>query len=126
MRLRESQRSRWASSHTLAIVISSFAPGAAATKYWNACERPSSRTGALPSWRESHSSRARSGSIVIAHRFSASWTSVSAVTPSRPSARDTRSCSATSQTIVLRPAAAAARPTAVATVVLPTPPLPVT
>ncbi len=31
----------WASSHTLAIVISSFAPGAAATKYWNADERAS-------------------------------------------------------------------------------------
>ena len=29
-----------ASSQTLAIVISSFAPGAAATKYWNACEWP--------------------------------------------------------------------------------------
>ena len=43
------------------------------------------------------------GSIVIAHRLSASWTSVSRCTPSRANARDTRSCSATSQTIVRRP-----------------------
>jgi hypothetical protein len=64
--------------------------------------------------------------MVIAHRFSPSCTSVSGVTPSRPSARDTRSCSATSQTIVRRPAAAAATPIAAATVVLPTPPFPVT
>ena len=63
---------------------------------------------------------------VIAHRFSASSTSCSRRTPSRAKARDTRSCSATSQTIVRRPRAAAARPSEAATVVFPTPPLPVT
>ena len=79
-----------------------------------------------PSWRASHSRSAAFGSIVIAHRFSASSTSCSRRTPSRANARDTRSCSATSQTIVRRPRPAAARPSAAATVVLPTPPLPVT
>jgi hypothetical protein len=64
--------------------------------------------------------------MLIAHRFSASSTSVSRRTPSRRKARDIRSCSATSQTIVRRPAAAAASPSEAATVVLPTPPLPVT
>src|SRR4051794_10531585 len=64
--------------------------------------------------------------MVIAHRLSASITSVSGTTPWRRNARDIRSCSATSQTIVSRPAFAAARPSAAATVVLPTPPLPVT
>jgi hypothetical protein len=44
-----SQRCGWESSHTLPIVTSSLAPGAAATKYWNACERASSRTGGPPS-----------------------------------------------------------------------------
>ena len=127
MRLRASQRESCASSHTFAIVISSLAPGAAATKYWNACERVISRSGAPPpSCLASHSCSALVGSIVIAQRFSASWTSVSAVTPSRRNARETRSCSATSQTIVRRPASAAARPSAAATVVLPTPPFPVT
>ena len=63
---------------------------------------------------------------MIAHRLSASCTSVSGTTPSRRNARETRSCSATSQTIVRRPARAAATPSAAATVVLPTPPLPVT
>ena len=48
MRLRLSQRSRWASSHTFATVISSFAPGAAATKYWNADERASTRSPTPP------------------------------------------------------------------------------
>ena len=45
MRLWRSQRSSWASSKTFAIVIISRAPGAAATKYWNAEERASRRTG---------------------------------------------------------------------------------
>ena len=127
MRWWRSQRSSWASSKTLAIVIISRAPGAAATKYWNADERASRRTGGPPpSCLESHSWSARLGSIEIAHRFSASSTSVSRCTPSRWNARDTRSCWATSQTIVRRPAAAAARPSAAETVVLPTPPLPVT
>jgi hypothetical protein len=110
----------------LAIVISSLAPGAAATKYWNADERASTRSPAPPTCLPSHSSSARDGSIVIAHRLSASCTSVSGTTPSRRNARDTRSWSATSQTIVRRPARAAATPSAAATVVLPTPPLPVT
>jgi hypothetical protein len=59
VRLCLSQREACASSQTLAIVISSFAPGAAATKYWKADERESSRSAAPPpSWRPSHSSRA--------------------------------------------------------------------
>src|SRR5918992_4850557 len=126
VRARRSQRSSCASSQTFAIVISSFAPGAAATKYWNADERASTRRPTPPGGPPSHSSSARCGSIVIAHRLSASCTSVSATTPWRRNARDTRSCSATSQTIVRRPACAAASPSAAATVVLPTPPFPVT
>src|SRR3954468_19232056 len=126
-RLWRFQRSRWASSHTLAMVISSFAPGAAATKYWNACEWPSNRPVAPPpSCRASHSSSARCGSMVMANRPSLSSTSCSGRTPWRANARDIRSCSATSQTIVRRPRRAAASPIAAATVVFPTPPLPVT
>ena len=127
MRWLRSQRSSWESSKAFAIVIISRAPGAAATKYWNADERASRRTGGPPpSCLESHSWSARLGSIEIAHRFSASSTSTSRWTPSRWNARETRSCWATSQTIVRLPAAAAARPRAAETVVLPTPPLPVT
>src|SRR3954467_8143665 len=125
VRLWRSQRSSCASSHTLAIVISSLAPGAAATKYWNACEWLS-RCTAGPTCLDSHSSSARWGSIVIAHRSCASSISVSGRTPWRANARDIRSCSATSQTIVRRPSRAAASPRAAATVVFPTPPLPVT
>ena len=125
-RLRVSQRSSWASSHTLAMVMSSLAPGAAATKCWKAEELVRTRVAAPPTWRESHSRSAAVGSIVIAHRFSASCTSCSGRTPSRAKARDTRSCSATSQTIARCPRAAAASPSAAATVVFPTPPLPVT
>ena len=126
MRLWASQRSSCASSHTLAIVISSFAPGAAATKCWNAEEPVISRSAGPPSWRPSHSCSAAVGSMLIAHRLSASSTSCSRRTPSRAKARETRSCSATSHTIVRRPRAAAASPSAAETVVLPTPPLPVT
>src|SRR5215204_3201977 len=126
VRLAASQRSSCASSQTFAIVISSFAPGAAATKCWNADEPVISRSAGPPSWRASHSRSAADGSMLIAHRFSASSTSCSRCTPSRANARETRSCSATSQTIVRRPASAAARPSAAATVVFPTPPLPVT
>ena len=126
MRLWLSQRCSCASSHTFAIVISSLAPGAAATKCWNALDPVISRSAGPPSWRPSHSFSASFGSMLIAHRFSASSTSASRRTPSRAKARETRSCSATSQTIVRRPRAAAASPSAAATVVLPTPPLPVT
>ncbi len=126
MRLWASQRSSWASSHTLAIVISSFAPGAAATKCWNADEPEISLSAGPPSWRPSHSCSAAVGSMLIAHRFSASSTSCSRRTPSRAKARETRSCSATSHTMVRRPCPAAASPSAAETVVLPTPPLPVT
>ena len=124
MRLPRFQRSVCASSHTLAIVISSFAPGAAATKYWNACECPSTFSAVPPTCLPSHSSSACCGSIVIAHRSGASSTSCSGRTPWRWNARDIRSCSATSQTIVRRPVCAAASPSAAATVVFPTPPLP--
>src|SRR3954463_4994345 len=106
--------------------MSSLAPGAAATKYWNADERASTRRPTPPTCLPSHSCKAWVGSIVIAHRFSASWTSVSRTTPSRRNARDIRSWSATSQTMVRRPARAAAIPIDAATVVFPTPPLPVT
>src|SRR3954452_8484543 len=61
----------------------------------------------------------------MAYSPSASWASFGP-TPSRWKARDTRSWRATSQTIVRLPARAAARPRAAATVVFPTPPLPVT
>ncbi len=121
-----SQRVVCASSQTLPIVTSSLAPGAAATKYWNACECASRRTVGPPSWPESHSRSAASGSIVIAHRPCSSSISVSSRTPWRANARDTRSWWATSQTIVRRPRAALASPIAAATVVFPTPPLPVT
>ena len=126
MRLWESQRSSWASSHTFAIVISSLAPGAAATKCWNAEEPVMSFSAGPPSWRRSHSCSAAVGSMLIAQRFSASSISCSRRTPSRAKARETRSCSATSHTIVRRPCSAAASPSAADTVVLPTPPLPVT
>ena len=63
---------------------------------------------------------------MIAHSPSASSTSCSGRTPWRANARDIRSCSATSHTIVRRPVRAAASPSAAATVVFPTPPLPVT
>ena len=76
-----SHRCFWASSHTFAIVISSFAPGAAATKYWNACECPSTFSAVPPTCLASHSSSAFCGSIVIAHRPSASSTSCSAARP---------------------------------------------
>ena len=125
-RLLEFQRCFWASSHTFAIVISSFAPGAAATKYWNACECPSTFSAVPPTCLASHSSSAACGSIVIAHSPSESSTSCSGRTPWRANARDIRSCSATSHTIVRRPVRAAANPNAAATVVFPTPPLPVT
>src|SRR3954452_7966460 len=66
-----------------------------------------------------------SGSIEIAQRFSSistSWKPTSA----RLKTRDACSWADTSQTIVRLPSAAARRPSAIATVVLPTPPLPVT
>src|SRR5215208_188829 len=78
-----------------------------------------------PSWSSRYSSSARCGSTEIA--YSPSTSSVSCgPTPSRWKARDIRSWRATSQTIVRLPARAAASPKAAATVVFPTPPLPVT
>src|SRR3954454_1426854 len=61
----------------------------------------------------------------MAYSPSASWASFGP-TPSRWKARETRSWRATSHTIVRLPVRAAARPRAAATVVFPTPPLPVT
>ena len=66
------------------------------------------------------------GSIPIAHRFRRQLDLDLAAHALARNARETRSCSATSQTIVRRPVAAAAIPSEAATVVLPTPPLPVT
>ncbi len=66
-----------------------------------------------------------SGSIEIDQRFSAistSWKPTSVCSK----IREAFSCAETSQTIVRLPSAAARRPSATATVVLPTPPLPVT
>ena len=66
-----------------------------------------------------------SGSIEIDQRFSAistSWKPTSVCSK----IREAFSCADTSQTIVRLPSAAARRPRATATVVLPTPPFPVT
>ncbi len=66
-----------------------------------------------------------SGSIEIDQRFSSistSWKPTSVWSK----IREAFSCEETSQTIVRLPSAAARRPSATATVVLPTPPLPVT
>ncbi len=66
-----------------------------------------------------------SGSIEMAQRFSSISTSWKP-TWARLKMREACSCADTSQTIVRLPCAAARRPSAIATVVLPTPPLPVT
>ena len=50
VRLTPSTAALWPSSQILPIVISSFAPGAAATKYWNADERASMRSPMPPIW----------------------------------------------------------------------------
>ena len=81
MRLCASQRWSCASSQTLAIVISSLAPGAAATKCWNARSRVSSLSAGAAELRAEPLLQRRVGSIVIAHRFSASSTSCSRRSP---------------------------------------------
>src|SRR5919109_994822 len=77
------------------------------------------------SWYWSHSSLARSGSMEMPNSPGASSCSSWPAGVS-PNSVGSRSCSATSQTIVRFPARAAPSPRAAATVVLPTPPLPVT
>ena len=106
MRLVFVQRLPWASSQTLAIVISSFAPGAAATKYWKADERVRIRAAGPPTWlaeplleRELRVDRDRVQ--VLGQRDL-----VVAPDPAWANARDMWCCSATSQMIVARPAAA--------------------
>ena len=106
MRLRLSQRSRCASSHTLAIgdqLLGARRGRDEVLERRRARQHPQRRrrrsacraTPRAPRW----------GSIVIAHRFSRELRPRSPrTTPSRRNARDTRSCSATSQTIVRRPA----------------------
>lgn len=110
----------------LPIVMSSFAPGAAATKWANARERLSTATAAAPpGCRPSHSSRASCGSTDSDHSFPVSRASPTA-SGARPKARASWWEAARSQTSVRRPRAAVARPRAAATVVFPAPPLPVT
>ena len=95
-------------------------------KYWNACEEMSSlESGSEPTWRLRYSFSASCGSMVIAHSPSASSVSCGP-TPSRRKAREIRSCSASSQRMVRLPRAAARSASEAATVLLPTPPLPVT
>jgi hypothetical protein len=77
------------------------------------------------SWSSRYSRVEWSGSIEIADRFSRSSTSLKPIS-ARLKIFEARSWPATSQTIVRFPRAAAAIPSASETVVLPTPPLPVT
>ena len=121
------RRSGWARSQTLPIVTSSVTPGAAAVRYPNSRLCPS-RPASAPdlSWWRSHSCMARSGCTDTENRPGASSTSLVARRRGRPNSPASRSCWATSQTTVRLPRRAASRPRAAATVVLPTPPLPVT
>ena len=115
-----------ARSIALPIVTSSFAPGAAATKWANACERVSTATAAAPpGWRRSHSSSASCGSTDSDHRPPASRPLVDGQPFARTRARAGPSRRGRTRSRV-RPRAAAASPSAAATVVLPAPPLPVT
>ena len=84
-----------------------------------------SRIARTLSWSSTYSRIDSSGSIEIDQRFSSistSWKPTSAWSK----IREAFSWEETSQTIVRFPSAAARRPSATATVVLPTPPLPVT
>ena len=84
-----------------------------------------SRIARTLSWSSTYSRIDSSGSIEIDQRFSAistSWKPTSACSK----IREAFSWEETSQTIVRLPCAAARIPSATATVVLPTPPLPVT
>ncbi len=70
------QRSLCPSSQALVIATSSRAPGAALTKAAKALECVSSPTSRRePIWRPAHSSSATTGSIVVDHKPSSSWTS---------------------------------------------------
>ena len=84
-----------------------------------------SRIARTLSWSSTYSRIDSSGSIEIDQRFSSistSWKPTSVCSK----IREAFSCEETSQTIVRLPSAAARSPRATATVVLPTPPLPVT
>ena len=84
-----------------------------------------SRIARTLSWSSTYSRIDSSGSIEIDQRFSSistSWKPTSVWS----NIREAFSWEATSQTIVRLPSSAARRPRATATVVLPTPPLPVT
>ena len=92
----------------MAIVISSFAPGAAATKYWNACEcaehaQPDAAELLAEPLLERPLRVDRDRPQVVGE-----LDLLSGRRPRGANARDTRSCSATSQTIVRRPVRAAA------------------
>src|SRR4051794_7924152 len=118
-----SQRLSWPSSHTLVTVTSSLAPGAAATKYWNALAELSTRASVLPTCVASHSRSAACGSIDVAHSPSSSGVSSPEI-PRRRNRRERRSWAPTSHTTVRLPRRAPAMATAAATALLPTPPLP--
>ena len=107
------------------MLTSSCAPGAAAAKYWKVPLEARIRPDTRPPTDCSHSSRARSGSIVMLDSPSSSITSAPPGAAGLPKMAGSRLWSPTSATITRRPEAAAASPIAVAIVVLPTPPLPV-
>src|ERR1700684_2820415 len=108
------------------MLTSSFAPGAAAAKYWNLLLDASTRPETRPPSACSHSINARSRSIDRLDRVGRSSRSAPGAAAGAPSSSGSRACSPTSTTIVLRPRSLASRPSALAIVVLPTPPLPVT
>src|SRR5271155_1036271 len=108
------------------MLTSSLAPGAAAVKYWKVLLEASTRPDTRPPSVCSHSSRARSGSIEMLHRPCWSFVSTPVSCLETPNSSGSLVWSPTSTTIVRNPRWTARRPRAAATVVLPTPPLPVT
>ena len=113
--------------HAFAIVTSSRAPGAAARNAPNALDAVSAwATRREPTTEVAHSSSAAGGSTVVAHSPSRSPTSAPGVPGGPCSSRVARVWPEISQRIVRRPARAASMARAIATVVRPVPPLPVT
>ena len=117
-------RSSCASSHTLPMLSSSRMPGVAIANALNILLEPSICP-SVPVLTVRYSSIAPCGSIEIVYRPGASSSSEKR-SPSCSNARWTCSWLASSTTIVRSPWRAASIPSAVATVDLPTPPLPVT
>src|SRR5438270_2570291 len=108
------------------MLTSSFAPGAAAAKYWKVPLEASTLPETRPPSCCSHSSSAWSGSIEMLQRRSERSVSLPGASGGRPKSAGRRPWSPSSTTIVRSPRSAASRPRAAASVVLPTPPLPVT